>query len=82
MPLATHSMGFPGDSAGKESTCNAEDLGSIPGWGSSLGEELSYLLQYSWTFLMAQTVKNLPAMQKTWVRSLGQKDPLEKEMAP
>ena len=30
---------------------------------------------------MVQTVKNLPAMQETWVRSLGQKDPLEKEMA-
>ena len=31
--------------------------------------------------LVAQTVKNLPAMQKTWVCSLGQEDPLEKEMA-
>ena len=30
---------------------------------------------------MAQTVKNLPAMQKTWVQSLSQEDPLEKEMA-
>ena len=30
---------------------------------------------------MAQTVKNLPAMQETWVRSLGWEDPLEKEMA-
>ena len=30
---------------------------------------------------MAQTVKNLPAMQETWVRSLGQENPLEKEMA-
>ena len=30
---------------------------------------------------MAQTVKNLPAMRETWVRSLGQEDPLEKEMA-
>ena len=30
---------------------------------------------------MAQTVKNLPAMQETWVRSLGQEDPLEKAMA-
>ena len=30
---------------------------------------------------MAQTVKCLPAMQETWVRSLGQEDPLEKEMA-
>ena len=31
--------------------------------------------------LVAQRVKSLPAMQKTWVRSLGQEDPLEKEMA-
>ena len=31
---------------------------------------------------MAQTVKHLPTMQKTWVQSLGQEDPLEKEMAP
>ena len=30
---------------------------------------------------MAQTVKHLPARQKTWVQSLGQEDPLEKEMA-
>ena len=30
---------------------------------------------------MAQTVKNLPAMEKTWVRSVGQEDPLEKGMA-
>ena len=34
-----------------------------------------------WVFLMAQTVKNLPAMQETQVRSLGREDPLEKEMA-
>ena len=31
--------------------------------------------------LMAQMVKDLPALQKTWVQSLGQEDPLEKEMA-
>ena len=30
---------------------------------------------------MAQMVKRLPAMQKTWVQSLGQEDPLEKKMA-
>ena len=30
---------------------------------------------------MAQTVKRLPAMQETWVQSLGQEDPFEKEMA-
>ena len=32
-------------------------------------------------FLVAQTVKRLPAMRETWVRSLGQEDSLEKEMA-
>ena len=32
-------------------------------------------------FLVAQRVKRLPAMQETWVRFLGQEDPLEKEMA-
>ena len=32
--------------------------------------------------LVAQTVKRLPTMQETWVRSLGWEDPLEKEMAP
>ena len=34
-----------------------------------------------WASLEAQMVKNLPAMQETWVRSLGQEDALEKEMA-
>ena len=33
------------------------------------------------TCLVAQLVKNAPAMQETWVRSLGQEDPLEEEMA-
>ena len=31
--------------------------------------------------LTARTVKNLPAMQETWVQSLGQEDPLKKGMA-
>ena len=34
-----------------------------------------------WTSLTAQSVKNLPAMQETWVQFLGWEDPLEKEMA-
>ena len=38
-------------------------------------------LQYSWASLVAQLVKNLPAIQETWVRSLGREDLLEKEMA-
>ena len=33
---------------------------------------------YKWASLVAQKVKNLPAMQETWVRSLGREDPLEK----
>ena len=36
---------------------------------------------YNWASLVAQMVKNLPIVQETWVRSLGQEDPLEKEMA-
>ena len=40
-------LGFPGDSAGKESTCNVEALGLIPGLGRSLGEGNGYPLQYS-----------------------------------
>ena len=73
--------GFTGGSAGKESTCNAGDLGSIPGFGKCPGEEKGYPLQYSCTSLVAQLLKNLPAMQETWVRSLGWKDPLEKGKA-
>ena len=55
-------QGFPDSSVGKESTCNAEDPGSIPGLGGSPGEGIGYLLQYSWASLVAQLVKNLPAM--------------------
>ena len=40
-----------------------------------------YLLQYSWASLVAQTVKNAPAFQETWVPSLGWEDPLEEDMA-
>ena len=40
-------VGFPCGSAGKESACNARDLGLIPGLGRSPGEGKSYLLQYS-----------------------------------
>ena len=70
-----------GGSAGKESACNAGDWGSIPGSRRSPGEGKGYSLQFSWASLVAQTVKNLPAMQETQVLSLGQEDPLEKGMA-
>ena len=44
---------------------------------------VSYPLQYSWASLVASLilVKNLPAMQETWVQSLGWEDPLEKGKA-
>ena len=56
---------LPDSSVGKESACNAGDLGSIPGWGSSPGEGKGYPLQYSWASLVAQLVKNPPAMWET-----------------
>ena len=71
----------PDSSVGKESPCNAGDLGLIPGLGRSAGEGLGYPLQYSWASPVVQLVKNLPAVQETWVRSLGLEDPLEKGIA-
>ena len=64
-------VGFPGSSAGKESTCNAGDPGLIPGSGKSTGEGIGYPLQYSWASLVAQLVKSPPAMWETWVWALG-----------
>ena len=72
------SMGFPDSSFGKESICNAGDLGLIPGSGRFPGEGIGYPLQYSWASLEPQLVKNPPAMRETWVWSLGWEDPLEK----
>ena len=68
-------------SPGRESTCNAGDPGSglIPGSGRSSGEGIGCPLPYSWASLVAQTVKNSPAMQEPRVQSLGWKDPLERE---
>ena len=68
----------------KNPSANAGDIrdtGLIPGPGRSPGGGHCNPLQYSWAFLMAQTVKNLPAMQDTWVQSLVWKDPLEESMA-
>ena len=72
----------PDSAVGKESTFNAGDPSSIPGSGRSTGERIGYPLQYSWASLVAQLVKNQPAVQETWVRSLGWEDPLEKGKAP
>ena len=72
---------FPSSSAGKEPACNSEDPGSIPRWGRSTREGIGYPLQYSWASLVAQLVKNPPAVWETWVQSLGWEDPLEKGTA-
>ena len=55
-------------SVGKESTCNVGDSGSIPVSGEGTG----YPLQYSWASLVAQLVKNIPAMWEIWIWSPGE----------
>ena len=71
-------MDLLSSSAGKESTYNAGDPGLIPWSVRSSGEDTH---KYSWASLVAQIVKNLPAMQETPVQSLGAGNPLEKGMA-
>ena len=44
-------------------------------------EECIFCLPFSWVSLVAQMLKNLPAMQETQIQSLNQEDPLEKGMA-
>ena len=55
-------LGFPDSSVRKESACNAGDPSSIPGLGRSAGEGIGYPLEYSWASLVAQLVKNPPAV--------------------
>ena len=74
-------QGFPGSSAGKESACNPGDPSSISGSERYPGERIGYPHQDSWASLVAQLVKNPPALHETWVQSLGWEDPLEKGMA-
>ena len=63
--IMCQSFGFPDSSVGKESPCNAGDPGLIPGLGRFPGEGIGYPLQYSWASLIAQLVKNMPAMWET-----------------
>ena len=70
--------GFPDSSVGRESTCNGEGPGSIPGAERSAREGIGYSLKNSWASVVTQLVKNLPAMQETWVRALVWEDPMEK----
>jgi len=53
----------------------------IPGSGRSAGEGIGFPFQYSWTSLVAQLIKNPPAIREAWVQYLGWEDPLEKGKA-
>ena len=53
----------------------------LPVSGRSAGEGIGYSLQYSWVSVVAQLVKNLPAMLEILVQSLGWEDPLKKGKA-
>ena len=76
------SEGFPDSSAAIHLQCRRPlHPGLIPGWGRFSGEGVGCPLQYSWASLVAQLVKNPPAVRETWVRSLGWEDPLEKGKA-
>ena len=70
------SLGFPGLVKNLPG-----DPSSISGSKRCSGEGIGYPLQYSWASLVAQLVKNLPAMPQTWAPSLGWEDPLEKGKA-
>ena len=72
---------FPDSSVCKEFACNAGDPGSILELRRSPGAGIGYPFQYSWAFLVAQLVKNPPAMQETWVQSLREEDTLEDRTA-
>ena len=82
--LREEGLCFPGSSAGKDSTCNAGDPGSITGSGKFPGEGIGDPFLYSWSSLVTQMVKNLPTGWETWVRDLSSipwlKDPLEEGM--
>ena len=73
--------GFPGGWMVKKSACNVGELGSIPRWGRFTEEGRGYPLQYSWASLVAQLVKNPPAMWENWVRCLGWEVPPEKGLS-
>ena len=81
-PIPVHLKNSLDSSVGKESACNAGNPSSISGSGRSPGEGVGYPLQYSWASLVAQLVKNPPAMWETWIWSLCWEDPLEKERLP
>ena len=71
--------GFPCSSAYNAFACKAGDPSLIPRLGKCPREWIGYTLQYSWVFLVAQMVKNLPAIR--WILSCDWENPLEEGMA-
>ena len=73
---------IPHSSVGKESACNTGGPGSVPWLGRSPGEGIGYPLQYSWASLVAQLVKNPPAVWETWFDPWVGKIPWRRERLP
>ena len=69
--------GFPGGASGKEPACQCRrhKRPGLDPWARKIP------WRKAWQPPMTQMVKNLPAVQETWVQSLGREDPLEKDMA-
>ena len=97
MEKVLEEMGFPGGSAGKESACNAGDLGSIPMLGRSPGEGSEYPLQYSCLENSMNCIVQAVTKSRTWlsdfhftslavqekqVHSLGQEIPWKRKWQP
>ena len=80
--LILYVVSFPDSLVGKESDCNSGDPGSIHELGRSPGEGIGYPLQYSWASLVAQLVKNTPAMQEILVHPWVGKIPWRRERVP
>ena len=78
----TTCQGSPDSSVDKESACNAGGPSSIPGLGRSPGEGLGYPLQYSCASLVAQLVKNPPAMWRPGFDPWVGKIPWRRERLP
>ena len=77
--LPSHLESFLGGSAVNNPPAMQETPVWFPGSGSSPGERIGYPFQDSWASLVAQMVKNLPAMQETWVQSWVGKIPWRRE---
>ena len=75
-------LSFPDSWVGKASTFNARDPGSIPGSGRPTGEGIGYPLQYSCASLVAQLVKNPPAMWRPGFDPWVGKIPWRRERLP